>query len=63
MVTLYVTSTETFAGKSAVCIGLGRQLLRDGFTVGYMKPLSTTARRVREQVVDEDAEFASECST
>jgi len=58
MVTLYVTSTETFAGKSAVCIGLGRQFLRDGFTVGYMKPLSTTARRVREQIVDEDAEFA-----
>jgi len=63
MVTLYVTSTETFAGKSAVCIGLGRQLLRDGFTVGYMKPLSTTARRVREQVVDEDAEFAKRMFT
>ncbi|MDY7040677.1 MAG: phosphotransacetylase family protein [Chloroflexota bacterium] len=58
MATLYVTSTETFAGKSAVCVGLGQRFLRDGFTVGYMKPLSTTARRSGERVVDEDAEFA-----
>jgi len=58
MTTLYVTSTETFAGKSAVCIGLGQRFMRDGFTVGYMKPLSTTARHVCDQIVDEDAEFA-----
>jgi len=58
MATLYVTSTETFAGKSAVCIGLGQRFMRDGFTVGYMKPLSTTARHVCDKPVDEDAEFA-----
>jgi BioD-like phosphotransacetylase family protein len=58
MTTLYVTSTETFAGKSAVCIGLGQRFMHDGFIVGYMKPLSTTARHVCEKVVDEDAEFA-----
>jgi hypothetical protein len=44
MATVYVTSTETFSGKSALCVGLGKRLLRDGFTVGYMKPVSTVAR-------------------
>ncbi len=54
---LYICSTETFSGKSAICIGLGKRFLRDGFSVGYMKPVSTTARKVRGQVIDEDAEF------
>jgi len=58
MTTLYVTSTESFAGKSAVCIGLGRRFMHDGFTVGYMKPLSSIARYMCGKVVDEDAEFA-----
>jgi BioD-like phosphotransacetylase family protein len=60
MATIYVTSTETFSGKSALCVGLGKRLLRDGFTVGYMKPVSTTARKVKGQVIDEDAEFVKQ---
>ena len=60
MVTLYVISTETFAGKSAVCVGLGQRFLADGFTVGYMKPVSTAARVVAGRLVDEDAAFAKE---
>jgi BioD-like phosphotransacetylase family protein len=54
---LYITSTETFSGKTALCIGLGNKLRRDGFTIGYMKPVSTTARKVAGRVVDEDAQF------
>jgi len=57
MTALYITSPETFSGKSALCVGLGRQFQRDGLTVGYMKPVSTTARRVAGQLCDEDAEF------
>ena len=57
MNTLYVTSTATFSGKTALCVGLGNKLRRDGFTIGYMKPLSTTARKVAGRVVDEDAQF------
>ena len=57
MATIYVTSTETFSGKSALCVGLGKRFLRDGFTVGYMKPVSTVARKVKGRVIDEDAEF------
>jgi hypothetical protein len=32
---------------------------RDGFQVGYMKPVSTTARRLEGRIVDEDAVFMS----
>ena len=35
MATLYVTSAETFSGKSALCIGLGVRLRADGFKAGY----------------------------
>jgi BioD-like phosphotransacetylase family protein len=54
---LYVTSTGTFSGKTALCVGLGLRMQRDDFKVGYMKPVSTTARHVEGRVVDEDAQF------
>jgi uncharacterized protein len=57
MATLYVASTETFVGKSAVCIGLLRRMQQDGFNVGYMKPLSVAIAHTPEAVVDEDAAF------
>jgi BioD-like phosphotransacetylase family protein len=54
---LYVTSTQTFSGKSALCVGLLSRFKREGFAVGYMKPVSTTARIVGDRVIDEDAHF------
>ncbi|MGD2205773.1 MAG: phosphotransacetylase family protein [Anaerolineae bacterium] len=56
MATLYITSTETFSGKSALCVGLGKRLQRDGLGIGYMKPVST-GERLAAGMVDEDAEF------
>ena len=56
MATLYITSTETFSGKSALCVGLARRMRRDGMSVGYLKPLSSGAR-LAAGLVDEDAEF------
>lgn len=56
MATLYITSTETFSGKSALCVGLAKHLQRDGLRTGYMKPLSTGSR-LAAGLVDEDAEF------
>jgi BioD-like phosphotransacetylase family protein len=56
MATLYVTSTETFSGKSALCVGLAKHFERKGYRTGYMKPLSTGAR-LAAGLVDEDAEF------
>ena len=40
MANLYVTSAETFSGKSAICIGLGLHFREDGLKVGYMKPVN-----------------------
>lgn len=57
MATLYVASTETFVGKSAVCVGLLRRMQRDGFSVGYMKPVSVSVTHTSNAVLDEDAEF------
>lgn len=56
MAALYVTSTEAFSGKSALCIGLARRMQRSGLRVGYMKPVSVGAR-LATQAGDEDARF------
>jgi BioD-like phosphotransacetylase family protein len=55
--TVYVTSTQHLSGKSALCVGLLKRFKRDGFIIGYMKPVSTTAHVMGEQVIDEDARF------
>lgn len=55
MPSLYIASTGTFAGKSAVCIGLLQRMQRDGFSIGYMKPVSVSAARTAATVIDEDA--------
>ncbi len=55
MVTLYITSTTPYAGKSALCVGLGRRFRKDGYTIGYMRPVTTTRTRIGECMVDEEA--------
>ncbi len=58
MKTLYVTSAETFSGKSALCVGLGLQFRKDQLKVGYMKPVNVNCP-VKEGVPhDEDVIFA-----
>jgi len=58
MKSLYITSLHTFSGKTAVCLALGRRLQRDGYQVGYFKPLSTQPwEPVPGRALDEDAEF------
>jgi BioD-like phosphotransacetylase family protein len=69
MDTLFVTSMEDFAGKTSLSIGLGRHLQRDGFVVGYMKPLATRVRQawsrgaqrpIDVEAVVQDVEFVRE---
>lgn len=60
MATLYVASTETFVGKSAVCLGLLNRMRSDGFAVGYMKPVSVSVTHNPDAVLDEDAAFIRE---
>jgi len=57
MISLYVSSTEHFSGKSALCIGLGKRFQRQGYAVGYLKPVSTSDRVVAERSSEDDAEF------
>lgn len=62
MKSLYITSVEPFIGKTATCLALGRRLQADGFTVGYLKPVSTQPWRTPDgRLADEDAAFV--CAT
>ena len=36
---LYIASTQPFAGKSMLCIGIGQRFQKEGIQFGYMKPL------------------------
>jgi BioD-like phosphotransacetylase family protein len=57
MATVYIASTDTASGKTALCLGLGKRLQSDGFSVGYIKPISLSAQRLEGSVVDDDAQF------
>ena len=58
MKALYVTSVERFSGKTAVCLALGRRLQKEGYEVGYFKPLSTQPwEPTPGRALDEDADF------
>lgn len=56
--TLLVGSCEPFSGKSAVVLGLGRQLIRLGIPVRFGKPLATDVDPSdRELLLDADVRF------
>jgi BioD-like phosphotransacetylase family protein len=55
LVALYVTSPYAGAGKTTVCAGLGRHLVRDGKKVGFFKPI--VAEIKSPEAVDSDAQF------
>ncbi|MBI4318402.1 MAG: phosphotransacetylase family protein [Chloroflexi bacterium] len=57
MATLYVISLEPYAGKTALCLGLGLELKARGLSIGYMKPLGTLPTEVGGQLTDEDVVF------
>ncbi len=58
MKALYITSVQRFSGKTAFCLALGQRLQRDGYKVGYFKPVSTYPwEPLPGRVYDEDATF------
>jgi hypothetical protein len=59
-INLYITSTQSFSGKSALCVALMHRLRKDGYRVGYLKPFSSAARVLAESSIDEDARFVKE---
>ncbi|MEJ2150637.1 MAG: phosphotransacetylase family protein [Chloroflexota bacterium] len=57
---LYVTATEHFSGKTAICLGLGKWLQSTGYRTGYLKPVSFSPILLPGHPVDEDAVFIKE---
>jgi len=60
MNSLYITSTNRFSGKTAVCLALGKRFQSDGYKVGYLKPLSVQPWLSQGRIADEDAGFVKE---
>lgn len=60
MATLYVASTETFVGKSAICAVLLDHFRAAGHAVGYMKPVSVAVAQTEQGAVDQDAQLMRE---
>ncbi len=58
--TLYVISIAPFAGKSATCVSLGTRLRADGYSIGYIKPVSPQGKDIGGVLADEDAQFMRE---
>ena len=57
---LFVSSSTTGSGKTAVAIALGQLAQKRGYSVGYMKPKGTRLRSYDGNVQDEDAKVATE---
>ncbi len=57
MTSLFIVSTMTFSGKTAVVAGLMQHLRQDGHTVGYLKPVSATPTVTGRRLADTDAQF------
>ena len=53
MVSLYVGSSESYAGKTVVCMALGMHLREQGKRIGYMKPLAVLPTRAGKVTADE----------
>ncbi len=57
MTAVYLASTETFVGKSAVCAALLQQFRDAGYSIGYLKPVSVSAVPSEAGSADEDAQM------
>src|SRR5512147_788863 len=60
MANLYITSAETFSGKSALCVGIGLRFRADGLKTGYMKPVNINCPLCDGLAHDEDVVFAKQ---
>ncbi|MEW6162116.1 MAG: phosphotransacetylase family protein [Nitrospirota bacterium] len=57
MISLYVGSTSGYSGKSLVSMGVGHKFKKDGFRVGYFKPVGILPIKVENILMDKDAWF------
>lgn len=59
MIPIFVASVSPFSGKNVICLGLGLQFKKDGYKVGYFKPVGFSPVFVEGVLTDEDAVFLS----
>ncbi|MEM4473056.1 MAG: phosphotransacetylase family protein [Archaeoglobaceae archaeon] len=56
---IFVSSTESYSGKSGIALSLALILRDRGYDVAYFKPFGTNPIKVEDKICDEDAYFAS----
>jgi len=59
MISVYVASPESYAGKTLTSVVLGKRWQAQGRKVGFFKPLGTLPETAERQFADEDARFAA----
>ncbi len=60
MVTLYVNSRRENSGKSTLIIGMALRMMKDGYKLGFMKPIGRMPIQVDDITTDQDALFIKE---
>ncbi len=59
MIPIFVASVSPFSGKNLICLGLGLKFKKDGYQVGYFKPVGFSPVLIDDILTDEDAVFLS----
>ncbi|AGW12055.1 phosphotransacetylase family protein [Megalodesulfovibrio gigas] len=57
---IYIGSTEGYSGKNMIVMGMGLRLQKEGFNVGYMKPVGAMPQEINGKMGDEDAFFVQD---
>ncbi len=59
MIPIFIASVSPFSGKNLICLGLGLKFKKDGYKVGYFKPVGFSPVHIEGMPTDEDAVFLS----
>ena len=59
MIPIFIASVSPFSGKNLICLGLGLKFKKDGYKVGYFKPVGFSPVVVENVLTDTDAVFLS----
>ena len=60
MVGIYIGSTAGYSGKNMVSMSLGLRMQKEGYRIGYMKPVGAMPTEIDGKPGDEDALFVQE---
>jgi dethiobiotin synthetase len=60
MVGIYVGATSGYSGKNMIAMGIGLKLQKEGYRVGYMKPVGALPQEKNGVLGDADAFFVQD---